>query len=100
LLDLVDQPPPGVLLIPLAEVAQDTIAAAEVSERLVKRVLEKQPIALDFRNLDICTQSYLHALLFEPLRYAWAAQAPIYVLNAAPGVRSGLELLESYALGG
>ncbi|MBI5495715.1 MAG: hypothetical protein HY904_11890 [Deltaproteobacteria bacterium] len=42
----------------------------------------------------------LHALLFEPLRFAWAAQAPIHVINAEPAVKAGLDFLERYALGG
>ena len=55
---------------------------------------------LDFRGMRFCTQSYLHALLFEALRLAWAKRVPIYVANVEPAVRSGLELLEDYALGG
>jgi anti-sigma regulatory factor (Ser/Thr protein kinase) len=99
-LRFVDQPPPGSSPFLVFRVAEDTVAAGEISTKLRDRAVNQQPIALDFRNLDICTQSYLHALLFEPLRHAWASRTPIYVLNAAPGVRSGLELLERYALGG
>lgn len=63
-------------------------------------VFAGKSFALDFAGVDICTQSYLHALLYEVLRLAWATKTPIYVLNAKPAVKSGLELLENYALGG
>ena len=57
-------------------------------------------IVLDFGGMDIVTQSYLHALLFSALRLAWARQSFIYVVNASSSVRSGIELVEDYALGG
>jgi hypothetical protein len=31
---------------------------------------------------------------------AWALKTPVYILNAQPAVKSTLELLENYALGG
>jgi len=34
------------------------------------------------------------------LRLAWARHTEIFVVNADPAVRSTLELVESYALGG
>ncbi len=81
--------------------SENTQAASEFSAReLEPRLFRRESVALDFRNIDICTQSYLHALLYAALRVAWARQVPIYVVNAAPAVRSGLEFLESYALGG
>jgi hypothetical protein len=51
-------------------------------------------------NIPILTQSFLHALLYEPLRVAWALKTEIYVVNTRPAVRSNLELLQNYALGG
>lgn len=53
---------------------------------------------LNFEGMEIATQSFLHALLFESLRVAWALRVPIYVRNAAAAVREGLDFLESYAL--
>ncbi|MFY0580417.1 ATP-binding protein [Cystobacter fuscus] len=80
---------------------EDTVEAQRFSEeKLLPRLFNKQPIALDFMGIPVCTQSYVHALLFEPLRMAWARKAKIYILNAQPAVRSTLELLENYALGG
>lgn len=93
--------PPGVLQFLVRRTSEDTAAAHRfAAEDLEPRVLKKIPFILDFRGIDVTTQSYLHALLFEVLRLAWARRVPIYIANAAPAVRSGLELLESYALGG
>jgi len=64
---------------------------------LVPRIVRKEPVALDFVNVGVCTQSFAHALLYEPLRFAWASQTPIYILNAVPVVRSALHRVESYA---
>ena len=69
-------------------------------EKLEPRILKKEPVVLDFRGMEIATQSYLHALLFSVLRLAWAKQSFIYVVNASASVRSGIELIEDYALGG
>jgi hypothetical protein len=69
-------------------------------ENLLPRLVKKEPVALDFAGIPTCTQSYVHALLYEALRLAWARKTPIYILNAQPAVRSTLELLENYALGG
>lgn len=47
-----------------------------------------------------CTQSFLHALLFEAIRLSWATQTPIYVEQASPGVETGIRLVDNYARGG
>ena len=93
--------PAGVLRLLVFRTSEDTAAAHRfAAEELESRILKKTPFILDFRGIDVTTQSYLHALLFEVLRLAWARRVPIYVANVAPAVKSGLELLESYALGG
>jgi hypothetical protein len=80
---------------------EDAREAQRFSEdQLMPRLLKRQPVALDFVGIPTCTQSYVHALLYEALRLAWARKTPIYVLNAQPAVKSTLELLENYALGG
>ncbi|MCC6214674.1 MAG: hypothetical protein IT376_07380 [Polyangiaceae bacterium] len=63
-------------------------------------VLAKRTVELDFQGMDLCTQSWLHALLFEPVRLAWALRVPIHVVNADAAVVEGLRFLEAYALGG
>ena len=82
--------------------ASENTERAEIlaREQLEPRILRKEPIVLDFGGMDIVTQSYLHALLFSALRLAWARQSFIYVVNASSSVRSGIELVEDYALGG
>lgn len=81
--------------------AEDTSDAIKfASEKLMPRIIERKSIELDFQGIPICTQSFLHSLLYEPLRIAWALRVPIYVANVQPGVRSNLELLQNYALGG
>ncbi len=72
------------------------LATKEIIPRLVRR----EPVLLDFLNVRVCTQSFVHALLYEPLRFAWASQTPIHVANAVPVVRSALRHVESYSQGG
>jgi hypothetical protein len=81
--------------------SEDTVAAEKFAqENLIPLIMKRQKIILDFRQVEIATQSYLHALLFETLRLAWAMRTYIYVVNASPSVKSGLDLLQNYALGG
>lgn len=81
--------------------AENTIAALQFGrEAISQALLAHKPVALNFLRIPVCTQSFVHALLFESLRLAWALRIPIYVTNAQPAVRSNLELLENYALAG
>lgn len=95
-----EQPPPAAQLFVVKIAAEDTTHASRLGEHLSKLLFEHHPIALDFQGLSVCTQSFVHALLFQALRLAWAVKCPVYVINAQPAVRSTLELLENYALGG
>jgi hypothetical protein len=93
--------PPGATRFEVQKQAENTPVAIQLAQsEITPRILQKQPIVLDFAGMRILTQSYLHALLFEPLRLAWALRTPIYVANVEPAVRSNLELLENYALAG
>lgn len=81
--------------------AEDTVAAHEFSSSFLEpRLLRREPVVLDFRNLRVCTQSFLHALLHEAVRLAWARKSNVYVVNATPSVRAQIEFVESYSLGG
>lgn len=81
--------------------AEDTARAQRlVSEHLLPRIARGESVELDFSGLQVCTQSYLHALLFTVLQAAYAAQVPLYVTNATPAVVSSLDFLEGYALTG
>jgi anti-sigma regulatory factor (Ser/Thr protein kinase) len=96
-----DPAPSGAVTFEIQKVAENTPAAIQLAQTEISpRVLRREPIVLDFNGLRILTQSYLHSLLFEPLRLAWALRTPIYVTNVEPAVRSNLELLENYALAG
>ena len=96
-----DAAPDGVPPLLVHRIAEDTVEAHKAArETLEPRLVKREPVALDFRDVELCTQSFLHALLYEPLRLAWALQVPVFVTNARPGVRTGLSLVENYALGG
>ncbi|OGQ19548.1 MAG: hypothetical protein A2138_24940 [Deltaproteobacteria bacterium RBG_16_71_12] len=93
--------PAGVLRILIGVASEDTAEAQELARTtLHPRVTRREPVVLDFKNMRVCTQSYLHALLHETVRLAWAVKTPIYVMNASPAVRAHLELVEAYSLGG
>ncbi|MEP7122122.1 MAG: hypothetical protein ABJE95_14480, partial [Byssovorax sp.] len=68
--------------------------------RIRPALVEGRAIELDFADVDPCSQSWLHALLFEPVRLARAMRVPIHIANADPAVREGVQFLEAYALGG
>jgi anti-sigma regulatory factor (Ser/Thr protein kinase) len=96
-----DPAPPESTVFEIQKQAENTPAAIQLAQQeITPRILRREPIVLDFSGLRILTQSYLHSLLFEPLRFAWASRTPIYVRNVEPAVRSNLELLENYALAG
>jgi hypothetical protein len=97
-----DAPPTSVrrFLVRHAQVEDAEAAMGFAKSKLEPSLFRREPVALDFAGISACTQSYVHALLYEPLRMAWALKVPVYVMNAQPGVRSTLELLEHYALGG
>lgn len=96
-----DAPPAGAQRFLVSVASEDTVAAEQFSaDSLQPLIVQRVPVVLNFVNMSICTQSFLHALLFEATRLAWARRTPIFIENASPAVRSGLDLLESYALGG
>jgi anti-anti-sigma regulatory factor len=97
-----EEPPAGTqrFIVRQSRIEDTAEAQRFAEERLLPRLFQRQAVALDFSGIPVCMQSYVHALLFEPLRLAWARKAKIYILHAQPAVRSTLELLENYALGG
>ena len=93
-----EKPPERVtkfLVSAFVENNEEALALARI--QLIPRLLKKEPVVLDFINVRLLTQSFAHALLFEPLRIAWAMQTKIYVSNAAPVVRSALQRVEEYS---
>lgn len=93
--------PPGAIRIVLNPARENTVTAQQISnERVRPAIIERKAVELDFTGLELCTQSWLHALMYEPVRLAWALRVPIHVVGAQPAVREGLRFLETYALGG
>jgi len=79
--------------------AEDTAHAQQlVKDHLLPRIARGESIEFNFSGLSVCTQSYLHALLFLAVRAAHAAKVQLFASNTSPAVRSSLEFLESYAL--
>lgn len=70
------------------------------NKNIIPKILERQSICLDFRNIDIMTQRDLHAILHESLRVAWALKVKIHVIEASPSVIEGLKAVERASLGG
>ncbi len=96
-----EAPPADVHRILVRVASEDTAAAAAFAKTvLTPRMMKREPVVLDFATVRVCTQSYLHALLHETVRLAWALKVPVFVVNAAPAVRAQLELVEGYSLGG
>ncbi len=55
----------------LAPLRENTPAASELMRTQIRpALLEGRTIEPDFADLDLCPQSWLHALLFEPVRFA------------------------------
>ena len=95
-----ESPPPSlpVFRISPTEMAPETRRFAE--EKLEVLAFKREGFVLDFADVEVATQSWVHALLFEVLRVAWAKRTPIYIMNARPAVMSSLKLVENYALAG
>lgn len=96
-----EAPPPDAEVVALLPLRENTVEAMAVARTKIEpAVLQDRPVALDFGGLDLCTQSWLHALLYQGVRLAWAKRVPIHIINADPAVVEGLRFLERYALGG
>lgn len=97
----VDSAPQGVPRRLLSVASEDTAQATKfASEVLLPDVAAGRPVALDFINWQVFSQSYLHALMYLVIRMAWATKTTVYVVNAGAVVRSGIEWVEGYALVG
>jgi hypothetical protein len=75
-------------------------AARLAANELIPRLVKKESVVLDFVNVQLCTQSFAHALLYEALRISWATRTPVFICNAAPVVRSALKHVEMYSQSG
>lgn len=94
-----DIPQEEVLEFLITIASENTVDAERFSrEQLIPRIKSRQSIILNFVNVTICTQSYMHALIFEALRTAFQLKVPLYVKNASESVKDGIRLVELYGL--
>lgn len=94
-----DIPPTDSFEYIISIASENTVVAEEFSRsELLPRIIKRQILVLNFSNMKVCTQSYLHALLFEAIRVSHAMQVPLFVKQASPSVTDGIHLVEMYAL--
>jgi|SRR6185369_8646421 hypothetical protein len=82
--------------------AEDKEAAKELRVDKILPALERgDAVILDFGRVSYATQSYIHALIGEPLRrYQETALAKLEFKNCSPQLKSLVELVVDYSLGG
>lgn len=94
-----DVPPAGALEFVVNLASENTVKAEEFSKNeLIPRIRAGQVLVLNFMQMRICTQSYLHALLFQAIRTAFELKVPLYANRASPSVVDGIHLVEMYSL--
>jgi hypothetical protein len=94
-------PPQEAMTFLVNRFAENNEKARDLSQsQIIPRLLKKQTVVLNFVNVQVATQSFIHVLLYEALRIAWASQTPIYVTNVQPFVKRALEYVQVYAQGG
>lgn len=70
-------------------------------ERLLPALARGEEVVLDFSGVGYATQSYIHALIGEALqRYGKSALRQLEFRNCVPTLRSVIELVVDYSLGG
>ncbi len=96
-----EAPPPELATFIVARFLENNDEAAKLAAaEIIPRLVRKESVVLDFVNVQLCTQSFAHALLYEALRISWATRTPVYIANAVPVVRSALKHVEMYAQSG
>lgn len=78
---------------------ENTVEAESFGQRqLIPRIEKGEIIVLNFTNMSICTQSFMHALLFKPITTAFEMKVPLYVKGASATIADSIRLIEMYAL--
>jgi hypothetical protein len=94
-----DIPTEKVLEFLISIASENTVKAEEFSKtQLIPRINEGEILCLNFTNMQVCTQSFMHSLLYEALRIAFEKKVPLYVKNASPSVADTIRLVERYGL--
>ncbi len=70
-------------------------------EKILPALERKEPIVLDFNGVAYATQSYVHALIGESLKKHGEPALELFEFkNCSPQLRSLIELVVDYSLGG
>lgn len=70
-------------------------------EKILPALERRKQVALDFSQVGYATQSFIHALIGEALqRYREEALEFLEFRNCSPAIRSVIELVVDYSLGG
>ena len=82
--------------------AEDKDQAKEIRTTSVLPALDRsEQVVLDFTAVRYATQSFIHALIGETLqKHREAALEMIEFRNCSPAIRSVIELVVDYSLGG
>jgi hypothetical protein len=86
--------------VPGTALAEDKDAARHIRERVVLPALAVgQTVTLDFRNVELATQSFIHALISAPVReYGADALKHIKFKNCTDDVQSLIITVLEYTL--
>ncbi len=94
-----DNIPRNTFVLSVEGVVENTVEAEKFSNNiLIPKINNGTEVVIDFKGIKICTQSFLHSLLFSALRQAVNKKVKIYAINVTPPVKDGLRLLEIYAI--
>jgi len=82
--------------------AEDKDAAKKLRTEIIMPALrEDKPVIINFHGVTSSTQSFVHALLGEPLqKFGESVLNRLEFRSCAPQVRSLVELVVDYSLGG
>ena len=82
--------------------AEDKEQAKSIRLKEIMPALQRgEKVVLDFRSVSYATQSYVHALIGEALqKHGESALERLEFRNCSPAVRSVIELVVDYSLGG
>jgi uncharacterized protein DUF4325 len=82
--------------------AEDKEQARQLRISRILPALEKnEKVVLDFKSVRNATQSYIHALIGQALRrFGESALDLVDFKNCSPSIRSVIELVVDYSLGG
>ena len=82
--------------------AEDKEAAKQLRiSKILPALMNGDKVTLDFGHVNYATQSFIHALIGEPLRrYQQKALDHLEFKNCSPQLKSLVELVVDYSLGG